>query len=166
MKANLSLKTPFDRLEIIHAYFMSSQESLCVVESCTGGLLSFWLTALPGASKYFKGGLISYQREVKKRQLGISMQEMKIKGMVTKSFANLMTHSIKSKWLSDWAISTSGVAGPSLGDLGENVGKVAFCVSSPQVQKSALKQFYDIHRQNFQYKASLFALDFLISELS
>ena len=155
---------PYQRLGMIHDYFMDTKEQLCAVESCTGGLLSFWLTALPGASSYFKAGIVTYQTEIKQKELGLSDQVMRTQGLVTESTAKNMAQSVKLKWSSDWVISTTGVAGPSQGELGENVGKIAFSICSPQQEKSALKQFYDTDRQNFRYKASLFALDFLISE--
>ena len=157
-------KTPYKKIAIIHDYFMDAREQICTVESCTGGLLSFWLTASPGASSYFKAGLVTYQTEIKAKELGIADQVMRTQSLITASMAQSMAQSVKKKWSSDWVISTTGAAGPSQGDLGENVGKIAFSVCSPQSQKSTVKQFYDIHRQNFRYKASLFALDFLISE--
>ena len=156
-------KMPDQRIAQIHSYFMESQEQLCAVESCTGGLLSFWLSSSPGASSYFKGGLVSYQKEIKKWELGLSEQMMETQGLVTASFAKNMAQSIKKKWSCDWAVSVTGIAGPSLGDLGENIGKIAFSVCSPSAEKSIVKQLYGTGRQNFQYKASLFALDFLIS---
>jgi len=155
---------PTKKLKIIHNYFMDTKEQLCSVESCTGGLLSFWLTSSPGASKYFKAGLITYQTEIKTKELGISPQIIKTQGLVTLDIAQSMAQGVKKRWSSDWVISTTGVAGPSHGDLGENVGKTAFSVCSPKAQKSTLKQLYDTSRQNFRHKASLFALDFLISE--
>jgi len=157
-------KIPYERLALIHNYFMESKEQLSVVESCTGGLLSFYLTSLPGASVYFKGGIISYQKEIKKLELGFSDQIMKTQGLANAKAAQNMAQSVKLKWSSDWVISTTGIAGPALGELGENVGKIAFSVCSPHTEKSIEKQFYDKHRQNFRYKATLFALDFLISE--
>ena len=157
-------KIPYKRLGLIHDYFMDTKEQICTVESCTGGLLSFWLTALPGASQYFKGGLVSYKMEIKKKELGISDQIMRVQGLTTAHMAQSMAQSVKLKWSSDWAISTTGVAGPQPGKLGENVGKIAFSVCSPHGEKSLVKQLYDTYRHNFRYKASLFALDFLISE--
>jgi len=158
------MTTPTQKLTLIHNYFMDTKEQLCTVESCTGGLLSFWLTSFPGASSYFKAGLIAYQTEIKTKELKIFPQIMKTQGLVTATTAQLMAQSIKNKWSSDWVISTTGVAGPSQGDLGENVGKTAFSVCFPKGQKSTVKQLYGTCRQNFRYKASLFALDFLISE--
>jgi len=158
------LVAPAKKLNLIHSYFMDTKEQLSSVESCTGGLLSFWLTSSPGASSYFKGGLVTYQTEIKAKELGLSPQVMRTQGLVNTSTAQAMAQSVKKKWSLDWVLSTTGVAGPSQGDLGENVGKIACSVCYPKGQKSTLKQLYNIGRQNFMYEASLFALDFLISE--
>ena len=158
------MKTPFHLLKIIHDYFYNSGESLSVAESCTGGLLSFWLTALPGSSQYFKGGVTAYQTAVKVEQLGLSSQKIKQEGLVTQNCVLSMARSVKKKFNSEWALSSSGIAGPSKGERAENIGKIAFSVCSPISEKSIVKQFNDIGRQSLRYKASFFALDFLISE--
>ena len=158
------MNTPFYLLKTIQKYFYKSKESLSVAESCTGGLLSFWLTELPGSSQYFKGGITAYQTAVKVNQLGLSEQKIKQEGLVTKNCVLFMARGVKQKFHSEWALSTSGIAGPDKGERGENVGKIAICVCSPSFEKSIVKQFNDISRQALRYKASLFALDFLISE--
>ena len=155
---------PNHLLKVIHKYFCNSKESLCVAESCTGGLLSFWLTETPGASQYFKGGIIAYQTAIKIEQLGLSPQKIAQEGLVTQNCVSLMAQSVKKKFKADWALSTSGIAGPSKGERGENVGKIAFSVCSPRAEKSLVKQFNDINRQTLRHKAGFFALDFLISE--
>lgn len=158
------MKIPFSLLKEIQSYFLASGETLCVAESCTGGLLSFFLTANPGASQYFKGGLVSYQTEVKIKQLGLSPQKIKIQGLVTEDCAVSMAQGVRKKFSTDWSLSITGIAGPSKGQLAENVGKIAFSVCSKNSQKTSLKQFNDIHRQGLQYKSAIFALDFLLSE--
>ena len=158
------MNSPKNLLKAIHKYFCDTDESLCVAESCTGGLLSFWLTEMPGASQYFKGGIVAYQKEIKVEQLGLSAQQIKQKGLVTQNCVLSMAQGVKKKFRSNWALSTSGIAGPSKGERGENVGKIAFSVCSPRAEKALVKQFNDTNRQNLRYKASLFALDFLVSE--
>ena len=159
------LNSPSYLLKAIHKYFCDSKESLCVAESCTGGLLSFWLTETPGASQYFKGGIIAYQTAIKVEQLGLSAQKIEQEGLVTQNCVSFMARSVKKKFKADWALSTSGIAGAAEGERGENVGKMAFSVCSPKAEKSLVKQFNDISRQALRHKAGFFALDFLISEL-
>ncbi len=134
---------PLKLLKPIHNYFTQSNQSLCVVESCTGGLLSFWLTHSPGASQYFKGALVAYKTEVKIQLLGLCPQKIKKDGLCTVDCALSMAQGVKKLLKADWAVAVTGVAGPSKGEKGEPVGKVAFSVLSHQVQKSLVKQFVD-----------------------
>ena len=159
------MKVPVDTLKKIHRYFTSVEESLCVVESCTGGLLSFWLTSLPGASGYFKGGLVSYQTEIKIKLLGLERERLKKEGWVTKACALSMAQGVKNLLKSDWTLAVTGVMGPSKGSLGESVGKVAFSVCSPRGNKNLIHQFGDAMRQEMRQETGLFALDFLFSAI-
>jgi len=156
---------PIPLLQKIHNYFIHSKESLCTVESCTAGLLSFWLTHLPKASSYFKGGLISYQTELKIKLLGLSPEQIKQEGVVTKNCARSMAQGVKNLINADWALAITGVAGPDLGDLKEPVGKIAFALISKKGQKSQIQNFKGPKRQDIRHQSALFALDFLISEL-
>ena len=159
------MEFPTLSLETVHKYFISTDKSLCVAESCTGGLLSFWLTHLPGSSKYFKGGLVSYKPEIKIEQLGLSEEKIKKEGLVTENCALSMAQGIKRLLKADWAVSITGIAGPSKGGLAEPVGKVAFSLVSPLINKSRIKHFKGPERKDIRHQAALFALDFLISEL-
>lgn len=157
------MEYPSDSLKKIHQIFIASGESLCAAESCSGGLLSLWLTHLPGASKYFKGALISYQTEAKVGLLGLDPEKIKKEGLVTEDCARSMAQGVKNLLKADWALAITGVAGPSAGNLGEPVGKVAFSLSSPLSQKSLIKQFKGPDREDIRRQSALFALDFLIS---
>jgi len=157
------MKFPVQSLKKIHEYFIESGESLSVAESCTGGLLSFWLTHLPDSSKYFKGGLVAYQTEVKIDHLGLQAEKIKKEGLVTENCALSMAQSIKSLLKADWALAITGIAGPSKGDLGEPVGKIAFALSSKKIIKSSIQYFKGPKRKDIRHQAVLFALDFFIS---
>lgn len=159
------MKFPLDSLQKIHNYFIYSGENLCLAESCTGGLLSFWLTHLPDSSKYFKGALVSYREEVKIAKLGLCKEKIKTEGLVTEDSALSMAQGVRKFLKTDWAISVTGVAGPSKGALNEPVGKIAFSLSSRIVNKSLIKYFEGSGREDIRHQAALFALDFLISEL-
>ncbi len=156
---------PENSLKKIHKYFIGTGESLCVTESCTGGLLSFWLTHLPDSSKYFKGALVAYREEVKIAQLGLDPAKIKKEGLVTRECALSMAHGVKELLKTDWSVSITGIAGPSKGSLDESVGKVAFSVVSGSIKKSSLEHFKDSNRKDIRHQAALFALDFLLSEL-
>ena len=157
------MEIPIQSLTKIHKHFIEAGESLCVAESCTGGLLSFWLTHLPDSSKYFKGGLVAYQTKVKIDHLGLQAEKIKKEGLVTEECALSIAQSVKSLLKTDWALSITGIAGPSEGALGEPVGKVAFALNSKQISKSAIKHFKGPKRKDIRHQAAFFALDFLIS---
>ena len=157
------MESPIEALNTIHKYFIDTKKSLCVVESCTGGLLSYWLTHLPDSSKYFKGALVAYQTELKINHLEMSAEKIKKEGLVTKDCALSMAQSVRKLLKADYAVAVTGVAGPSKGFLGEAVGKVAFSVSSEFINKSSIKQFKCLERKDIRHQATFFALDFLIS---
>ena len=157
------MKLPLESLKKIHNYFIDTDQSLCVAESCTGGLLSVWLTHLPNSSKYFKGGLVSYSTEIKITKLGLDPEKVEKEGLVTENCAKSIAQGVKHFFNADWAISITGIAGPSEGVLGEPVGKVAFSLSSQLLTKNSIKHFEGPKRQDIRHQASFFALDFLIS---
>ena len=159
------MEFPLHSLKKIHKYFTNSEKSLCAAESCTGGLLSFWLTHLPGSSKYFKGALVSYKTEIKIAQLGLEPEKIKKEGLATKHCALSMAQGVKRLLKADWALSVTGIAGPDKGDLGEPVGTVAFSLISDFSSKSSIQKFKGPERKDIRHQSALFALDFLISEL-
>ena len=159
------MKPPVNSLKKIHGYFMDTNKSLCVAESCTGGLVSYWLTHLPDSSKYFKGGLVSYREEVKIKVLGLNVKKIKKEGLVTKDCALSMAQAAKKLLKADYALSVTGVAGPSPGTLGEPVGQVAFALCLPKKTQSSIQYFKGPTREDIRYQSAIFALNLLISFL-
>ena len=135
-----------------------------MAESCTGGKLSEWLTSLPGSSSFFKGGVIAYGEEVKKNLLQVDPKIIEEKGLVSEETAHLMAQSVKSLLKTDWSFSVTGFAGPPNKKKDEEVGKVAFALCSPFAYKTCVRYFKG-EREDIRNKATLFALDFLLSEL-
>ncbi|MFN4183136.1 MAG: CinA family protein [bacterium] len=86
--------------------------TVSVAESCTGGMLGQYLTRLPGSSRFFLGGIIAYQPESKVNLLSIDRVVIHQKGTVNEEVARKMALGAKAAFHSDWAISTTGVAGP------------------------------------------------------
>lgn len=86
--------------------------TLSVAESVTAGGLAHELTKIPGASKVFLGGLIAYNDEVKISELKISKAELKNHTAVSEEIAIAMAQGVREKFKTDYAISTTGVAGP------------------------------------------------------
>lgn len=98
--------------------------TLVTAESCTGGGIGAALTAVPGSSKVYKGGIISYTNEVKSAQLGVGQDLLEMDGAVSASVAKAMAKGAKERLHSDVAVSVTGLAGPDGDDFGNPVGTV------------------------------------------
>ena len=86
--------------------------SLAVAESCTGGMLGSAITDVPGSSRYFLGGVISYADQVKLEQLGVPAQTLAGHGAVSSQTAQAMASGVRRLMHADLAVSITGVAGP------------------------------------------------------
>ena len=111
-------------LNALHARLTATNQTVSVAESCTGGLLGAALTELPGSSCYFLGGIQAYANEVKVDLLGVSHETLLSFGAVSEEVASEMAGGIQRLTGSDWAISTTGVAGPDGGSCEKPVGTV------------------------------------------
>lgn len=99
-------------------------KTLAVSESCTGGRIAALFTALPGASAYFKGGLIPYQTQMKTNILGVPQNIIEQYSVVSAEVAGSMAFHTRKLFDSDIAIATTGNAGPTKGDSDAEIGTV------------------------------------------
>ncbi|WP_016996786.1 CinA family protein [Kocuria atrinae] len=99
-------------------------------ESLTGGAVAAAIVEVPGASACFEGGVVSYSHEVKEKTLGISHELLERQGAVDPEIARSMARGARTALGVDWAVSTTGVAGPEPHD-GQEVGTVFLGVSGP-----------------------------------
>lgn len=99
-------------------------KTLVTAESCTGGGIGAALTAIPGSSKVYKGGIISYTNDVKTGQLGVSAELLDRVGAVSKEVAEAMAIGAKKTLYADVAVSVTGLAGPDGDSFGNPVGTV------------------------------------------
>lgn len=137
-----------------------------LAESCTGGLLSSWICSYPGASRFFRGAVVSYAREVKAAALGVPMAWMQTHGEVSLPVARAMASGAREHLGCDWAVSITGIAGPSGGSPDKPVGTVCFAVSGPGLEEAVTKQFpASGGRQDIQRQAALFAFDLLLNAI-
>ena len=100
------------------------EKTVGTAESCTGGRIAEAIMAVPGASKYFKGGIISYVNEIKESLLGVDPQVLEEKTAVCEEVAVAMVKGACKALNTDYAISATGIAGPSGGTKDIPVGTI------------------------------------------
>ncbi|TRX23067.1 competence/damage-inducible protein A [Flavobacterium franklandianum] len=121
-----------ETLEIVIAQLLTQQnKTISTAESCTGGKIAQVLTSVSGASKYFKGSVVSYATEAKISILGISEDLIKKHSVVSAEVAREMAIYIQKIMKTDYAIATTGNAGPSKGDSDAEVGAVFIAIATP-----------------------------------
>ncbi len=103
--------------------------TLAVAESCSGGLLAKRLTDMPGSSGYFLLGVVTYANSAKESVLGIPGELLKLHGAVSSEVAMAMASGVKALSGSDFAIATTGIAGPDGGTGEKPVGTVFIAVA-------------------------------------
>ena len=109
---------------VVGELLRSTQSTLAVAESCTGGGLGALLTGVSGSSSYFWGGVISYDNSVKVNQLGVNPEDLIQSGAVSPIVAEQMAAGVRSKLGTDWGLSITGIAGPEGGTETKPVGLV------------------------------------------
>lgn len=118
--------------ELVHRWMIENGKTLSVAESCTGGAIASKFTAMAGASAYFQTGVVSYSNEAKRDILGVDMEDIIRYGAVSETVAIQMAEGAKRAGGSDYAISTTGIAGPTGGSAEKPVGTVWFGVATPK----------------------------------
>jgi len=147
-------------LENVHTLFKSDQLSLSVAESCTGGLISHYITSLPGASNFFKAGIVSYSEEAKKNILRVSTETLNNYGIVSEETAKEMAEQIRIMTDSDYSIATTGNLGPDALE-GKDIGLIYIAVSNKR--KSIVKPLnLNGSREDNKEAAALSALNLLM----
>ena len=143
--------------------------TLSTCESLTGGGIGAALTSVAGASAVYRGSLVTYARELKATLAGVDKELIKTEGVVNELTALQMAIGAQAACDSDWAVSTTGVAGPTETD-GAKVGTVWFAVVGPRIGMSdwpkytELKQF-DGDREQIRQAAVDHALTMLLRVL-
>jgi nicotinamide-nucleotide amidase len=113
-----------------HKYLIKNRKSLAAAESCTGGLLSFLLTSLPGSSAYFMLGTVVYNNRAKHDILGIPLALINKHGAVSQEVAEAMANAVRRIAKTDYGIGITGIAGPSGGTKIKPIGTVFIAAAS------------------------------------
>lgn len=135
-------------------------KTVAVAESCTGGLISMRLTEIPGSSQYFIEGVVAYANQAKVKTLGVSEELIKKHGAVSAEVAEAMAKGIREKSGTNYAISVTGIAGPTGGSSEKPVGLV-FIGYADDKQTRSLKLILPGDRHLIRWRASQAALDYL-----
>lgn len=115
-------------------------KTLATAESCTGGGIGAVLTAVPGSSAVYKGGIISYTNEVKEKLLGVSAEMLEAYGAVSAPVAQAMAEGARKTLQTDIAVSVTGLAGPGGDEYGNSVGTVF--IGYADANKSYAKEYH------------------------
>ena len=133
--------------ELVAQKLTSAGCTLAVAESCTGGTIASRLTALAGASAYFKGGIVAYSNEVKECALGVSHDTLAAHGAVSEETVRQMVEGVRSRLDSDYALATTGIAGPTGGTPDKPVGTVWIAACSRNTTVTQLMHYGDRRQQ-------------------
>ncbi len=124
------------------------QATVATAESCTGGYIAHRFTRTPGSSDYFKGSVVAYSNFVKQRVLGVEERELQQYGAVSEPVVKAMVRGVKQTVESDYAITTSGIAGPGGGTSEKPVGTVWIGWATPDAVKARRFHFKRGRLQN------------------
>lgn len=121
-----------DTLEsVVGDLLRAAGQTLAAAESCTGGLFSQRITAVPGSSDYFLGAAVTYSNELKTRMVGVPPEMLAEHGAVSEPVARAMAEGVRRSLGSDWGVGITGVAGPGGGSEEKPVGTVHIAVAGP-----------------------------------
>ena len=146
--------------EVVFEKLKAAGATMASAESCTGGSIAKMITAIPGSSEVFKGTVVSYATEVKENLLGVSHDEVLKYTVVSQQVAEQMAVGVKSLLKTDYAVATTGVAGPSGGTEENPVGTVWIAVAGPAGLVSKRYNFGNSRENNIE-RAAITAFEML-----
>jgi len=153
-------KEVLELVEKVHKIFKKRGLTLSAAESCTGGLISHYITLLPGASKFFVAGIVSYSNGAKKDIFGISENTILRYGVVSEETAKEMAERVRLITKTDYSISTTGNLGP---DVLEGKERGLIYIAASRKGKTISKELIlNGDREENKETASLLALRLLI----
>jgi nicotinamide-nucleotide amidase len=141
------------------------QATLCVAESCTGGLLAGRITDVPGSSDYFRGGFVTYTNDVKSELLGVPPEILRDHGAVSEETAKAMASGARVKLGTTYAVSITGIAGPDGGSEETPVGTVIIGFAD-ETRSEAKRLHLPGDRERVRTFAAQMALDLIRRKLS
>lgn len=146
--------------EVVFEKLKAAGATMASAESCTGGSIAKMITAIPGSSEVFKGTVVSYATEVKENVLGVSHDDVLKYTVVSQQVAEQMAMGVKALLKTDYAVATTGVAGPGGGTEENPVGTVWIAVAGPAGVVSKRYNFGNSRENNIE-RAAITAFEML-----
>jgi nicotinamide-nucleotide amidase len=150
--------------EVVGQLLREKGQTLSTAESCTGGYIAHLITSIAGSSDYFQGSVVSYSNEVKSKVLGVPESDLIEHGAVSQQVVEAMVIGVRKLMGTDYAVATSGIAGPTGGTPEKPVGTTWIAVATPEKVVSKLFHFGEHRGRNIR-RAALAALEMLRKEL-
>jgi nicotinamide-nucleotide amidase len=158
--------TPTDPAQQVIELLTAANKSIVTAESCTGGLVAAALTDVPGASKAFFGGYITYANDAKARMIHVQARLIRDYGAVSNQVARAMADGARNTAHADFAVAVTGIAGPDGGSEKKPVGLVYVAVSSELATVVIEHRFGDLGRAEIRQASVNAALDLVVEVLT
>ena len=140
--------------------------TVATAESCTGGLVAHLLTEIPGSSGYVRGGIVAYDDEVKRRQLGVPATVLEAHGAVSAQVAVAMAEGACRVLGADLGVGVTGVAGPDGGSDAKPVGLVYVAVAGPGAPTDVRRYLWPGDRSENKRASAQAAIELLLGRVS
>ena len=150
--------------EAVGVALLAHNKSLAVAESCTGGEIAAKVTRVPGASRYFVGGAVSYSNQLKEMLLSVSHRLMHEKGAVSAEVATRMANGVRKSASSNLGLAVTGIAGPTGGSREKPVGLVYIALAS-NIETTATRHKFYGSRDEIRKQAVQMALETVLDYL-
>jgi len=150
--------------EAVGKMLLASGKTLSTAESCTGGYIAHLITSVSGSSDYFKGSVVSYANEVKMGELSVKETDINEYGAVSEQVVKQMAKGVLEKLDTDYAVATSGIAGPTGGTDEKPVGTVWIAVADKNGVEAKLHQFGKNRKLNIE-RSAVAALGMLLKRI-
>jgi nicotinamide-nucleotide amidase len=145
-----------DTLEsVLGELLLKKGATVATAESCTGGRIAHRITSVSGSSAYFKGGIVAYSNEIKANVLGVNPADIAKFGAVSSEVARQMAEGALKTLNADYAVSTTGVAGPTGGTADKPVGLCWFGIATPNGTKTFFHNFISDRQGNIAAASSV-----------
>jgi nicotinamide-nucleotide amidase len=146
--------------EVVGEGLARTGQTLAVAESCTGGLLAKLITDIPGSSRYFTYGWVTYSNEAKCRELEVPQEMIEAYGAVSEQVAQAMAQGARRRAGTDYAIAITGIAGPGGGSEQKPVGLVYIAVDNRDGADTS-RYIFSFDRSSVRLRAAQTALNIL-----